>query len=138
MKIHILKEISDCIDGYNPIFVENNTVNLDVPNNSINSIIMVNTIEEISHRYIDDFIHKIRQLLRINGTLLITGIDVNCLSRDLINGVIDCTVYNEIVYQRKAVYDCKELSEKLNELGIKVDKILLKGSSYELHAVRSN
>jgi len=83
MKIHILKEISDCIDGYNPIFVENNTVNLDVPNNSINSIIMVNTIEEISHRYIDDFIHKIRQLLRINGTLLITGIDVQRIIRKI-------------------------------------------------------
>lgn len=138
MKIQILKEISDCIDGYNPVFVENNTINVDVPDNSISSILMINTIELIPYSEINNFLMKIKQLLRLNGKLVITGVDINCLSTDVINKVVDCAVYNEILYSRSGIYDCSELSKKLLSLGIKTDKIMLKGSTYELHAIRGN
>jgi hypothetical protein len=138
MKIQIIKDIIDCVDGYNPIFVEEDTINLDVPDNSISSILMINTIELISYKSIDPFLSKIRQLLRLNGNIVITGVDINCLSVDCVNRAIDCAVMNEVIYNRKAIYDCKELSDKLSSLGIKTDKLLFKGATYELHATRKN
>lgn len=138
MKIQILNNITDCIDGYNPIFIEDNTINLDVPDNSISSILMTNSIEQVSHDHINQFLSKLRQLLRINGKIVLTGVDVNCLSRDLINKVINVSVFNEIVYNRKGMYDSSELASKLLSLGLEIEKILLKGSTYELHAVRNN
>ena len=138
MKIQILNNITDCIDGYNPIFIEDNTINLDVPDNSISSILMTNSIEQISYDHINQFLSKLRQLLRKNGKIVLTGVDVNCLSRDLINKVINVSVFNEIVYNRKGIYDSSELASKLLSLGLEIEKILLKGSTYELHAVRNN
>lgn len=138
MKIQILNNISDCIDGYNPVFIEDNTINLDVPDNSVSAILMTNSIEQISYDHINQLLSKLRQLLRLNGKLILTGVDVNCLSRDLINKLINVSVYNEIVYNRKAIYDPSELSSKLKSLGLQIDKILFKGSIYELHAVRNN
>lgn len=138
MKVQVLKDISECIDGYNPVFIEDNTINIDCPNNSINEILMINTIEEISCQYVEDFLKKLRTLLRVGGKIVITGIDINCLSRDLINKIIDSDVYNQIIYNRRGIYSCKELAEKLNSLGIQIDKMTFKGSTYELHAIRNN
>lgn len=138
MKIQVLKNISDCVDGYNPVIIEDGTINLDVPDNSISSIMMINTIEEVPNSNIDNFLEKIKQLLRINGNLVITGIDLNCLCVDIINKTLNSDVFNEILYNRKAIYDCRQLSDKLDSLGIKTEKLLLKGSTYELHAVRHN
>lgn len=138
MKIQILNDISDCVDGYNPVMIENGMINLDVPDNSVSSIVMINTIEQVPHNNINNFLGKIRQLLRMNGNLLITGVDANCLCMDMINKVLDCDVFNEVVYNRKAIYDCKNLSDRLDALGIKTEKMFLKGSTYELHAVRHN
>lgn len=138
MKIQIIKDISDCIDGYNPVFIEDNTISLDVPDNSITSILMINTIESIDYKNIDLFLNKIRQLLRIGGQLTITGVDINCLAVDCINKIIDSAVMNEVIYNRKGIYDSRELSNKLASLGITVEKLFFKGSTYELHAVRNS
>jgi len=139
MKIQILKttNISDCIDGYSPVFVENGQISIDAPSNSISSILAGNSIEEIPYQMLDSFLRQLFQLLRLGGELTISGVDVNCLCRDMINGSIDCRTYNTIVYSRKSVYDSTELANKISSAGLLVNKIALKGSVYEIHATRS-
>lgn len=138
MKVQILNNISECIDGYNPILIDNNDIDLDVPDHSISDVLLINTIESVSYSQIDAFLDKMARLLRINGTIKITGLDINCLLIDYINQKIDCAVMNEILYSRKAIYDCKLLSEQLTARGMKIDKLSFKGSTYELHATRHN
>jgi hypothetical protein len=138
MKIQILTDINDCIDGYNPVFLENGNLNIDVPDNSVSSILMIGSIESVPYHLSDKLLSGIRKFLRINGKLTITGLDVYCVSRDLINNAIDSKIYNEIIFNRTALYDSKELCDRLSSLGLTVEKIILKGSTYELHAKRSN
>jgi cyclopropane fatty-acyl-phospholipid synthase-like methyltransferase len=138
MKLQILTDIKDCIDGYNPVFLDNETLNVDVPDNSVSSILMIGSIESVSYKSLDNLLNTIRRLLRINGKVIINGIDVNCISRDLINRIIDTKTYNEVVFSKNAIYDSKELCNKLSSLGLTIEKITLKGSIYELHASRSN
>jgi hypothetical protein len=78
----------------------------------------------------------IRKLLRLKGTLSINGVDINCISRDLINRSIDVKTYNEIVFSKTGIYDSKELCEKLIGLGLTIDKVYLRGSIYEIKAIR--
>lgn len=139
MKIQILKttDINDCIDGYSPVFVENGQISLDAPSNSVSSILVGNSIEEIPYQTLDSFLRQLFQLLRINGELILSGVDVNCLCRDVINGSIDCQTYNTVVYNRKSIYDSKELANKISSAGLFINKIALKGSVYEIHATRS-
>lgn len=138
MKIQILNNVTDCVDGYTPVFIKDNNIDINVPQNSITSIIMTDTIEQISYDHIDNFIGKIRELLRINGEITITGIEVNCICRDLINKAIDCQTYNAIIKNKQSIYECSELINKLKLVGIQTEKVSLKGSIYELHAIRRN
>lgn len=138
MKIQILKttNIGDCIDGYTPVFVENGIINVDAPNNSISSILMNNSIEEVPYEMIDSFIQKISQLLRLGGELVISGIEINSLCRDVINKVIDCKTLNHVLYNRKSIHDINELHSKLSKCGITITKTVFKGSTYEIHSTR--
>lgn len=138
MKIQILRDINECIDGYNPVFLENGNLNVDAPDNSLSAVLMIGSIESVPYHLSDKLLGGIRKLLRINGKLTITGLDVYCVSRDLINNVIDSKIYNEIIFNRTALYDSKELCDRLSSLGLTVEKIILRGSTYELHATRSN
>jgi hypothetical protein len=138
MKIQVLTDIKDCIDGYNPIILENGEFNINAPENSISSILMLQSMEQIPYEMLDKTLSMIRRSLRMNGKLVIGGIDINCISRDLINKVIDSKTYNSIIFSKKGIYDSKELSDKIIELGLTIDKITLKGSVYEIHASRSS
>jgi cyclopropane fatty-acyl-phospholipid synthase-like methyltransferase len=138
MKLQILTDIKDCIDGYNPAFLDNEVLNVDVPDNSVSSILMIGSIESVSYKSLDNLLNSVRRILRRNGKVVISGIDVNCISRDLINRVIDAKTYNEVVFSKNGIYDSKELCNKLSSLGLTIEKVTLKGSVYELHASRSN
>lgn len=138
MKLQILTNINDCVDGYTPVLLENGTFNIDVPYNSVESILMIGSLESVPYNLLDTVLQKLKSLLRINGNVVINGVDVNCISRDLINKIIDSKTYNEVVFSKKALYDSKELSLKLTSLGLVIDKVTLRGSIYELHASRPN
>jgi len=137
MKIQIITDIKECIDGYNPILLEEGTFTIDAPENSISSILMLQSIENIPYNMLDNTLRTLRRYLRINGKLVIGGIDINCISRDLINKVIDVKTYNDVIFSKRAIYDSKELFDKISELGLTIDKMTLKGSIYEIHASRS-
>jgi hypothetical protein len=136
MKIQILNNIEDCIDGYNPVILDDTSLNIDAPENSISEILMINAIENISYNNLDNILITIRKLLRLKGTLSINGVDVNCISRDLINRSIDAKTYNEVIFSKSAIYDSKELCDKLIGLGLSIAKVSLKGSTYEIKAIR--
>ncbi len=136
MKIQILKNIEDCVDGYNPIILDDTDLNIDAPDNSISEILIINSIEHLSYHNLDKLLMTIRKLLRLKGTLSINGVDINCISRDLINRSIDVKTYNEIVFSKAGIYDSKELCEKLIGLGLTIDKVYLRGSIYEIKAIR--
>lgn len=136
MKIQILKNIEDCVDGYNPIILDDIDLNIDAPENSISEILIINAIENISYNNLDKILMTIRKLLRLKGTLSINGIDVNCISRDLINRSIDAKTYNEVIFSKSAVYDSKELCEKITSLGLSIVKVSLRGSIYDIKAIR--
>ena len=136
MKIQILKNIEDCVDGYNPIILDDTDLNIDAPDNSISEILIMNSIEHLSYHNLDKLLMTIRKLLRLKGTLSINGVDINCISRDLINRSIDVKTYNEIVFSKAGIYDSKELCDKLIGLGLTIDKVYLRGSIYEIKAIR--
>jgi hypothetical protein len=136
MKIQILKNIEDCVDGYSPIILDDVDLNIDAPDNSISDILMINSIENISYNNLDKILMTVKKLLRLKGTLSINGIDINCISRDLINRAIDAKTYNEIIFSKAGIYDSKELCDKLTALGLRIDKVSLRGSIYEIKAIR--
>ena len=136
MKLQILKNIQDCIDGYNPVLIDNGAFNVDLPDNSVESILMIETIDSIGANQIDESLQKIRKLIRLNGSLKISGIDLFCLSRDFLNGTIDTKTYNDIIFSRSGIYDSVTIINKLKALGLSVDQSLIKGSVYEIHAFR--
>jgi hypothetical protein len=137
MKIQILHDIKDCIDGYNPVLINNEDINLECPLNSISSILVLQTIELVSYKNIDKFLAKLVSLLRIGGNIVISGVDLYCFNRDLINQTIDAKTYNDVIFARNGIYTAQDMMNKLISLNLTIDKNVLRGSIYELHASRS-
>lgn len=138
MKIQILKDIKDSIDGFNPILLTDEDIQIDEPSNSITNILMIDTLEQISYENIDSFLIKMINLLRLNGEIVLGGVDVECINKDLLSGKIDIETYNKIIFSKRGIYSSHRLIEKLNALNLKINKITVKGSVYEIQASRSN
>ncbi len=138
MKIQILQKIEDSIDGFTPILIDDGNFEIDVPKNSIESILMIDSLEKIKYENLYDTLLKITNLLRLNGELILGGVDIECLSRDLLAGKLSVDEYNQIVFSKNNLCSSYELTEKLKKLGLKINKVTVKGAVYEIQASRSN
>jgi predicted SAM-dependent methyltransferase len=138
MKIHFLTDIQDCVDGHNPIIVDESGIDIDVPDNSVESILLTGALEQIPYNRLQDSLVKVRKFLRLGGKVFISGIDANCLSRDLINRVAKIEEFNQALYTRKSIHDVKDMTDKLLALGLQIDKVTLKGALYEIYASRNS
>jgi len=138
MKIHFLTDIQDCVDGHNPIIIDESGIDIDIPDNSVESILLPGTLEQIPYNKLQDSLVKVRKLLRLNGKVFISGVDANCLSRDLINRLVKIEELNQALYARKSIHDVKDLTDKLLALGLQIDKVTLKGALYEIYASRNS
>jgi hypothetical protein len=136
MKIQILTDIKDSIDGFNPVFLNENGLSANIAENSATEIIMNGTVELVPYEKLDNILLDLKKLVRKGGKIVMNGVDASCVSRDFVTGIIDIKTYNDVIFSRMSVHDSKQLGNKLKSLGFVIDKILLRGSIYELHASR--
>lgn len=140
MKIQILQHMESLVSGYLPILIDNEDFEIDQPNNSISSILIIDDLEYISYDKLHNFLIKLRTILRLNGTITVRGIDLMCLSKELICNNFDIENYNNIVFRdgKKAIYSSHVIAELIKTLGLQINYLKLKGITYELQASRSN
>ena len=140
MKIQILQHMESFVSGYLPILIDNEDFEIDKPNNSITSILIIDDLEYISYDKLHNFLIKLRTILRLNGTITVRGIDLMCLSKELICNNFDIENYNNIVFRdgKKAIYSSHVIAELIKTLGLQINYLKLKGITYELQASRSN
>lgn len=141
MKIQILNNENEiAIGGYTPVFLKSGTFDYKAPENSITSILLIDVLEYIPHEKLNDFFVKIRQLLRLNGTITIRSIEPAHISREFINKNLTIDEYNSILFDnpKSGLYTSEHISKLLNKLNIQIQSIAIKGITYEIHGSRSN
>ena len=103
MKIHIHDEKEVCIDGcmsvtYNTLEKLNQVID-----NSCEYILANNLFDHLSIENFNPVLDLLLTKMRLNGVLVVSGIDIKLLAKDIINDIASTEDISNIVYNLKSV-----------------------------------
>jgi len=138
MNIYITENVDQSIDGFMMVPILYGKVNMcDVPNNSANKIVAADALDSIPHSLLLEFLSEVRRKMRIGSELVLGGRDLSLLAKDVMNSKIDSQAFNEIVFNKRGIYDVNDIVSKLNAYGLIINYVTMKGPNYEISAARS-
>jgi len=137
MNIHITENIDNIIDGYQMIPIIYGKIDTGMlSNNSAENIIAIDAIDSIPHDMLDTFFKEVRSKMRFGCNIILGGIELVAISRDVINGKIDSKTFNELVYKKRGIYHINDIKNILHKHGLVIKSIIIKGYEYEITAFR--
>jgi hypothetical protein len=137
MNIHITENIDQIIDGYEIIPILYGKIDMGtVPSNSATNIVAVDALDSIPYNLLSEFLGQIKQKIRIGGKLVVGGLELSIISRDIVNGKLDSKTFNEIVFNKRGLYNVNDIRDILQSYGLKIDNVTIKGHNYEISASR--
>jgi hypothetical protein len=139
MKIYITENLDKAIENY--IVVPILYGKLDsylhsIYNNSATEIVAIDALDSIPYELLVEFISSVRQKMRIGGKLIIGGIELAALSRDVINGKVSTKDYNELIFSKKGIYRSKDIIDLLTQADLVIEQASIKGYQYEITTIR--
>lgn len=136
MKVHVIENTDQVIDGYTPAIIRNGKIELKCSNHSVDEILCLGIVDKIHARDIDSFLKSLCDILRINGKLVISGKDINIISRHLYFKEINSESLSNIIDDTKTWYSSLEIVDKLRNLGLTILTNEIKGIEYEICSIR--
>lgn len=136
MKIYVSKD-DRTIENFKTVKLKSFSEDLsEIINNSCTDIIVDNIIDYLPYESINKFFQAIVSKLRIDGKMVITGIDAGELSRDILSGKLSPQDYNSIIETSSSISFMSDIISLLHRLSLKVEVATLKGVKYEISAKR--
>ena len=133
MKVFITDDLNLGIDGFNTIPVVQGGVMLgNIPRNGCEFILVKNCLDKIK----DDVLEELAGKMRKEGELSISGMDINSINRKFYTKEIDKKEFMEYILDKYNLYSIDEITERLQKCGLTIVSALLKGSTYDIRAVR--
>ena len=138
MKIQFIKDNSEIIEGFTSILYNDHQLpNLDhIPNNSCEYILASHTLDDFFIEQHDDIIQQIISKLRANGSLVISGVDINVYAQKILNQSLSLIEASQLLSDKKSMSDIKTISQKLNAHGLKISTAKIMNSIYEIRCER--
>lgn len=137
MKIHITENIEKIIDGYNMIPIIYGKVDLNkIPDNAATEIIAIDAIDSIPHSLLGDFLNQIVRKMRFGCNLILGGVELGLIGRNLINGKLNSENFNELLSSKKSMHSSKDIVDILNQYKLVINNINIRGNNYEITASR--
>jgi hypothetical protein len=137
MNIHITENIEKIIDGYQMMPIVYGKIDLGmVPNNSSQKIVAIDALDSIPMNLIEDFFREVRLKMRVGCNAVFGGTELSILSKDVINGKITTAQFNEVVYSKKSIYCLQDIKTLIQNMGLVIDYITIKGYNYEISTYR--
>jgi predicted SAM-dependent methyltransferase len=138
MKVHLVKTEASLIKGYTPVLYSQTLNNLlTLSDNECEFILAGEVLDDFPKQEALNIIKSLLSKLRINGTLVIGGTDLRVFCKSVINGLIDENNASEFIKAKQSMSNCKEVTEMLKQLGLKIQSSRITGTHYEITTVRS-
>ena len=136
MKIQIINNNNQTVSGYQNIHFNSfdNEFN-NISNNSCEEIIAPDIIDYVEFKEIIPTIEKLIRKLRLGGSMVIGGKDINLFAKYIKNNSINETDASNIICACKSLVSYKTIENILQQMNIKYT-IQLNGVSYEIRASR--
>jgi glutamine amidotransferase-like uncharacterized protein len=137
MKLNIATSPQKIISGYTNCFIENDSVDLKhIISNSCEEIIMVESVDAISYENFEEVIANIVSKLRLKGKLIISGINLDIVSRSLISEELSEKDYSSIIMNIRSMRSRNSVISIIEAMGLAIESSISKGVMYEIVAVR--
>ena len=139
MKVHVVTKNEEHIGGYERVEVANGKLELErFSDNECMHILASDALDELSYENVKKFLASARQKLRMEGSVVVGGVDMRLLARHIINGSISTEDANQTLFNKKSCSDVSLVSDMLAELGLIIMSTRISGIHYEIEASRKS
>ena len=137
MKIYVTKEDEKKIENFQNISLRNfdNQIK-DVVANSCTTIVADEVVDFLSNEDAKKLLNALCAKLRKNGELVVTGIDLGVVSRNVISGVINEEQYSGLIAYRGSMHFSHSIVGLLKTLNLTVETCRIEGIKYDITAKR--
>jgi len=138
MKIDIVGNPSDAIAGYKPVLIsEDGSIDLfDVSDSECLEIRANGVVDKFKATQFEGSLVALLKKVRLGGKLVLSGLDCNILSRQLISGQLDEKSFGLIVENCNSISSLKTIAKILQSQGLKIQTQKLSGYNYQIVATR--
>lgn len=137
MKIYVTKEDEKKIENFQNISLRNfdNQIK-DVVANSCTTIVADEVVDFLSNEDANKLLNALCAKLRKNGELVVTGVDLGVVSRNVISGVINEDQYSSIIAYRGSLHFSHSIVGFLKTLNLTIETCKIEGIKYDITAKR--
>lgn len=137
MKIYVTKEDEKKIENFQNISLRNFDQQIkEVIANSCETIVADEVVDFLSYEDMKKLINALSTKLRKNGELVVTGIDLGVVSRNVISGVISEEQYSTIIAYRGSMHFSHSIVSLLKSLNLTIETCKIEGIKYDITAKR--
>ena len=137
MKIHVVNEGDEHIQGYEKVEVSNGQVQLGkYADNECEFIMASDCLDLLDYNSAKDFMLQARQKLRLGGTLLVGGADLRMLARSVVMEAVSIEEANQLIFSKRSLIDTTTVAKLVTDLGLSILSTRISGLHYEIEASR--
>jgi hypothetical protein len=134
MKTKLVKSELDEFVGYNNIRYDK--IN-DIDNNSCYELYIDSGILKlVPNKLFKDFIKTCCQKIRLNGILIITGVDIMNISLSYIHRYIDEEYLSNFLDNSIGFYNCRIVEEEIKKNGLKIHSMSISDNIFVVRGIR--
>jgi hypothetical protein len=138
MKIDIVGKPEEAISGYKPVVInEDGFVDLfGVSDSECLEIRANGVVDKFKASQLENNLVALLKKVRLGGKLVLSGLDCNILSRQVISGQLDEKSFGVIVENSNSISSLKTVAKIVQSQGLKIQSQKLSGYTYQIVATR--
>ena len=138
MKIDIVGNPADAIKGYKPIIInEDGLIEMfDVSDSECMEIRANGIVDRFKASQLQPSLVALLKKVRIGGEIILSGLDCNIISRQLISGKLDEATFGYLVESNNSISSLATVAQIVQSQGLKIKTQKLSGFTYQIVATR--
>jgi predicted SAM-dependent methyltransferase len=137
MKIQILRDQQNLIEGYEHVVMNGAELDLSrFSNNECSEIIADNILDAVPIRYMAQTLKLLTDKLRMGGKLVIGGTDLRLFCKQVLNETISPTDANAIISQCQSMTNLEEIVGLVSTTNLKIQTTNINGIHFEICCTR--
>lgn len=140
MKLQLIKDASEAIEGYKTVLTTNfmpPSVN-DVIDNSCEIILVGDILDLYTVEVRNNVLASLVSKLRLNGEIFISGIESRAMCKMYLNNYLSSESLSSIISNVGSLVELDQMTNVVQSCGLEVETSKINGHKYEIRARRSN
>jgi DUF1009 family protein len=139
MNIQLCQINDKTIEGFTKVIYSEaeKLTNLEpILDNSCEYILANNVLDDFEIGYYQEIINSLIKKLRLNGALVLSGVDINIFSKNITQNLISLEDASNLIRNKKSMNSLSNIINFIESKGIKVVSAKFIGANYEIFCKR--